>query len=61
MRKKIIAGNWKMNNDLNQTESLIKNLIKLKFPKNVNVMISPAFPFLKNSKDLLSNHDIVQK
>ena len=58
MRKKIIAGNWKMNNDLQQTDSLIKNLIKLKFPKDVSVMISPAFPFLKNSKDLLSNYDI---
>ena len=58
MRKKIIAGNWKMNNDLKQTDILIKNLVKLKFPKDVRVMISPAFPFLKNSIDLLSNYEI---
>jgi triosephosphate isomerase len=28
MRKKIVTGNWKMNNDLNQTLSLIEGLKK---------------------------------
>tara|TARA_B110000240_G_scaffold134126_1_gene148857 strand:+ start:1194 stop:1331 length:138 start_codon:yes stop_codon:yes gene_type:complete len=27
-RKKIVAGNWKMNNDLNESNSLIKDLLK---------------------------------
>ena len=29
MRKKIVAGNWKMNNDLNQTILLIEKLKKI--------------------------------
>ena len=28
MRKKIVAGNWKMNNDLVATNTLISELIK---------------------------------
>ena len=28
MRKNIVAGNWKMNNDLSQTESLLADLKK---------------------------------
>ena len=34
MRKKIVAGNWKMNNDLNQTILLIEKLKKLKLMKS---------------------------
>ena len=30
MRQQIVAGNWKMNNDLSQTESLISELKKIK-------------------------------
>ncbi len=55
MRKKIVAGNWKMNNDLNQTLSLIKGLKKNKNYDDVNVMISPAYPFLKTALDHLEN------
>jgi triosephosphate isomerase len=44
-----------MNNDLNQTVSLIKELKKNKNYNDVSVMISPAYPFLKNSVDLLDN------
>jgi len=48
MRKKIVAGNWKMNNDLNQTIDLINELKELKNIKDVSVMIAPAYPFFKN-------------
>jgi|TARA_B110000914_G_scaffold223641_1_gene239557 triosephosphate isomerase len=57
MRKKIVAGNWKMNNDLDQTISLIEDLKNLE-SKGVYVMIAPAFPFLKISKDLLEDSQI---
>jgi triosephosphate isomerase len=57
MRKKIVAGNWKMNNDLDQTMSLIEDLKNLE-SKGVCVMIAPAFPFLKISKDLLEDYQI---
>ena len=26
MRKQIVAGNWKMNNDVKETKSLLKNI-----------------------------------
>ena len=58
MRKKIVAGNWKMNNDLNQTLSLIEGLKKNKNYDDVNVMISPAYPFLKTALDHLENSSI---
>ena len=55
MRKKIVAGNWKMNNDFNQTEYLVKELKESQSYKDVSVMISPAYPFLKHSVDSLKN------
>ena len=58
MRKKIVAGNWKMNNDLNQTISLVNELKRMDEYKDVSVMISPAFPFLKTALDLLENSNI---
>ena len=58
MRKKIVAGNWKMNNDLNQTISLVNELKRRDTFKDVSVMISPAFPFLKTALDLLENSNI---
>lgn len=58
MRKKIIAGNWKMNNNFNKTKSLIEELKEFENHKDVSVMISPAYPFLKSSVDLLKNSSI---
>jgi triosephosphate isomerase len=50
MRKKVVAGNWKMNNDLIMSNDLIKS-IKLKLNKKIDtdVFISPSFPFLNES------------
>ncbi|AUC82251.1 triose-phosphate isomerase [Lacinutrix sp. Bg11-31] len=42
MRKNIVAGNWKMNNDLSQTEVLITELLKQKQTSNAEVMIAPT-------------------
>lgn len=56
MRKNIVAGNWKMNNDLSQTEVLITELLKQEQTSNAEVMIAPtsvnlfqAFNSTKNS------------
>jgi len=46
MRKKIVAGNWKMNNDVKETKSLLKELKKglKKMPlKNTKVIVAPTF------------------
>jgi triosephosphate isomerase (TIM) len=44
MREKIVAGNWKMNNDLAETEELISKL-KLQMVKEpeATVMVAPSF------------------
>ena len=43
MRKKIVAGNWKMNNDLNKSLALISDLLKKVPQTNAEVMIAPTF------------------
>ncbi|WP_370478429.1 triose-phosphate isomerase [Tamlana flava] len=57
MRKQIVAGNWKMNNDLAQTEMLIANLKSQQKTSDAEVMIAPtatnlwqAYNSLKGSK-----------
>ena len=57
MRKKIVAGNWKMNNNLNQTILLIEKLKKIEI-NEVSVMIAPSSLFLKTAKDLLHEFQI---
>ncbi|WP_223033076.1 triose-phosphate isomerase [Hanstruepera marina] len=43
MRKHIVAGNWKMNNGLIQTKTLITELKQQKKTSDAEVMIAPAF------------------
>lgn len=43
MRKKIVAGNWKMNNDLVQSEALIAELLTKLPQTTAEVMIAPTF------------------
>ena len=51
MRRKIVAGNWKMNNDLNQSMSLIDSVIENSAGiTNCELYLSPSFPFLRDSK-----------
>lgn len=56
MRKQIVAGNWKMNNDLAETRALISDLAKKSKTSEAEVMIAPTFvclgTALKNSADL---------
>ncbi len=61
MRKKIVAGNWKMNKDFYQTQSLIKDLIKHKMPEGVTVMVSPPLTNLQAACKLVkdSNSNII--
>ncbi len=43
MRKNIVAGNWKMNNDLPQTEDLISDLKNQSQSTTTEVMIAPTY------------------
>jgi len=43
MRKKIIAGNWKMNNDAGQSSELIAALLQKLPQTKAEVIIAPSF------------------
>ena len=58
MRKEIVAGNWKMNNDLAQTEALITSLKKQKKTSNAEVMIAPTFTNLWHAYQTLKDNAI---
>ena len=58
MRKNIVAGNWKMNNDLAQTEALITDLKAQKKTSNAEVMIAPTFTNLHRAYETLRDSDI---
>ena len=54
MRKKVIAGNWKMNNDITETQNLISSLAKsLNNNLNCDVIICPPFTSLNEANTLL--------
>ena len=59
MRKKIVAGNWKMNNDLTATNILISELIKKEKITDAEVMIAPAFVNLLEASKLLKDSSII--
>jgi len=59
MRKKIVAGNWKMNNDLAQTETFLVDLKKQVFPENVVVMIAPPFTNLSHAFTSMREHPVL--
>lgn len=56
MRRKIIAGNWKMNNDLSATQNLISNLAKsLNNNENCDIIVCPPFTSLIEANSLIKN------
>ncbi|MDA9257343.1 triose-phosphate isomerase [Flavobacteriaceae bacterium] len=58
MRKKIVAGNWKMNNGLSETIELINDLKQNLSNSDVKVMIAPSYPFLKTAVDQVGDGSI---
>jgi triosephosphate isomerase len=58
MRDQIVAGNWKMNNDQNETQSLLNELKKYNKPEKIRIIVAPAFTQLSQSVDLLKD-DII--
>jgi len=58
MRNQIIAGNWKMNNDTAETETLLNNLMQYQIREDVSIYIAPSFTQLTQSVVKLRNHPI---
>ncbi|UYQ94278.1 triose-phosphate isomerase [Chitinophaga horti] len=58
MRKKIVAGNWKMNLTLAQGEQLINDILAagLKLEEGQEVVVATPFPYLTKAKSLLQHH-----
>ena len=56
MRNKVIAGNWKMNNDLNGTVNLISELKKgVNDQTKATVIVCPPFTSLETAQTLLKD------
>ena len=60
MRRKVIAGNWKMNNDLSESQSLISKLVSGLSNEKVNcdVIVCPPYTSLSEANSLLKNSNI---
>ncbi|MDD5570993.1 MAG: triose-phosphate isomerase [Bacteroidales bacterium] len=59
MRKKIVAGNWKMNNTFEEGVKLTNEIIELsknKTDKNVGIILCPPFFFLQKCVELIKNN-----
>lgn len=54
MRKNIVAGNWKMNLNAEQTKALIAALTSVQLPENTRVLVAP--PFVNLSAALEAAH-----
>ena len=46
MRKKILVGNWKMNNNLEESISLVKEVLSEIPKKGVEIVFAPSYIFL---------------
>lgn len=60
MRKKVIAGNWKMNKNLNESISLIKDikLASLNLSGKVEVILCPPYTSLETGANLLKESSV---
>lgn len=60
MRKKIVAGNWKMNNTFEQADDLLNNIFQMledDKPEDVDVIVCPPFTYLEIATDLAEDGD----
>jgi triosephosphate isomerase len=56
MRKKVIAGNWKMNKDLNESQDLVSKIINgLGNDTKCDVIVCPPFTSLSEVSSLIKN------
>ena len=55
MRKRIAAGNWKMNLRFDEAVSLVNDVLKNQKTKH-NIIFAPPFPYLKAIAELCSSY-----
>ncbi|MCP2045609.1 triose-phosphate isomerase [Pontibacter sp. HSC-36F09] len=62
MRKRIVAGNWKMNKTYEEALSLVSeidNMVKDEVNGDVTVIVAPPFPFLQGVGKLTQGNDLM--
>jgi len=59
MRKKIVAGNWKMNCDINETYTLLDGIKDAQLPDEVEVIVAPPYTNLQSANQALLDTAIV--
>ena len=62
MRKKIVAGNWKMNLDYGEAKQLLQKLIQVKdqFTSGAEIVICPPTLYLSVFAELLNNNETLK-
>lgn len=58
MRKPIIAGNWKMNNDINETETLMNTLLPLVEGAEAEVVFCPPYLDLQKAVEMAKGSNV---
>lgn len=58
-RKKIVAGNWKMNTDARSAAALMEQLVawRASNPGRVQMIVAPPFPFLASTVEMRAGHN----
>jgi triosephosphate isomerase (TIM) len=62
MRKKLIAGNWKMNLDVNESRELAKSILEKtdkKYFEYTDILLCPTYVSLNAVGDVIKNSDIL--
>ena len=58
MRRKLVAGNWKMNASSAQCRALLAAIVAAPRPTTVDVAVMPPFPYLALAADMLDGSGI---
>jgi len=60
MRRKLIAGNWKMNTDMNSAKELVKSIQLMIAGRDIlsEILVCPPFTNLSSVNDLILNSEI---
>jgi triosephosphate isomerase len=60
MRKQIVAGNWKMNNDIQQTRALIAEILNRKqYSNTAKIVVAPTFVNLQAAVEQTAGTNVI--
>ena len=59
MRRKLVAGNWKMHGSRAENGALIEAILNARTPENVDCVVCPPFVYLADIARLLRDEDVM--